>query len=243
MFGVGGQDRSVRDGGFVVGWRVVRSRRAEFVDAGRLRRRTVVCGATAVVVGAFLVVADVLWGSLSSGSGVRDLLAVVLLAGAAGCLVAPFARVAARGPVPPEGLTGTGAGRSASTASSRLGRPRWRPRTGTRSSPARIGRSVRPRRAVRLAARRVGARVAGTPRRRSGDHRPGEAAAGPAGVRRAAVGDVRRGGVGCRTGGGRASACPRDAGLIRRPDPPAWPAVVVGTGVRDDLPWADALPT
>ncbi len=96
----------MRDGGFVDGWRVVRSRRAEFVDAGRLRRRTVVCGATAVVVGAFLVVADVVWGSLSSGSDVRDLLAVVLLAGAAGCLVAPFVRVAVMGPVPPEGLTG-----------------------------------------------------------------------------------------------------------------------------------------
>lgn len=94
------------DGGFLHGWRVVRSRRAEFVDAGRLRRRTVVCGATAVVVGAFLVVADVVWGSLSTASGIRDLIAVVLLAGAAGCLVAPFVRVAATGPLPPEGLTG-----------------------------------------------------------------------------------------------------------------------------------------
>lgn len=106
MFGIGGQDRSMGDGGPVDGWRVVRSRRAEFVDAGRLRRRTVVCGATAVVVGAFLVVADVVWGSLSSGSGVRDVLAVVLLAGAVGCLVAPFVRVAAVGPVPLEGVTG-----------------------------------------------------------------------------------------------------------------------------------------
>ncbi|WP_289458100.1 hypothetical protein [Curtobacterium citri] len=43
----------------------------------------------------------------------------------------------------------------------------------------------------------------------------------------------------------------RDGGFLhgwrvvrsRRAEFVAWPAVVVGTGVRDDLPWADALPT
>ncbi|WP_439688958.1 hypothetical protein ACRQ4C_13270 [Curtobacterium sp. SP.BCp] len=81
--------------GFVRGWKAVRAHRSEFLDPRRVRRRTVVGGVVATGVGAFLVVADRLWG-LFDGGLLRDVVAVVLLAAGAGCVVAAFLGVGRR---------------------------------------------------------------------------------------------------------------------------------------------------
>ncbi|NII41592.1 hypothetical protein E9228_002239 [Curtobacterium flaccumfaciens] len=77
---------------FSTGWRIARARRSEFLDPARLRRRTVVSGAVAVVSGTVLVVADLLWG-VFDGQWPLRLLAIVCFAAALGCLVAVFLRV------------------------------------------------------------------------------------------------------------------------------------------------------
>ncbi|KQR66308.1 hypothetical protein [Frigoribacterium sp. Leaf172] len=89
------------DGALRAGWRLVRERRGEFLDPARLRRRTVVAGLVAVVVGAALVVSEIAWG-FDLGP-VRGGIALVLLAAAAGCLAATLVGTAAPGVVPPAG--------------------------------------------------------------------------------------------------------------------------------------------
>jgi hypothetical protein len=83
-------------GAFRTGWRVVRARRSEFVDAGRVRRRTLVCGVVAASVGTAVTVADVLWAVLD-GPWALDVVAVVCSAVAAGSFVTAFVRVTPRG--------------------------------------------------------------------------------------------------------------------------------------------------
>lgn len=86
------------------GWSVHRARRAEFLDAGRVRRRTLVSGLAATALGAFLVVADACWG-LFDGTPARDVVAVVLFAAALGCLVATLCPVVDRSAAPPPGAS------------------------------------------------------------------------------------------------------------------------------------------
>lgn len=83
-------------GAFSTGWHVVRTRRSEFLDAGRLRRRTVLAGVVATVAGALLVVADLVWG-IVSGPWPAHVVALVCFAAALGCLVATFVPVGAPG--------------------------------------------------------------------------------------------------------------------------------------------------
>jgi len=80
-------------GAFVDGWRIVRSRRSEFVDAARTRRRALVSGLVAVVVGAILTVSDLIWRVVDVAP-LRDVLVTFLLAGAAGCVVGSFWKIA-----------------------------------------------------------------------------------------------------------------------------------------------------
>ncbi|MET4052869.1 hypothetical protein ABID81_002241 [Frigoribacterium sp. PvP054] len=82
---------------------VHRSRRAEFLDAARLRRRTLVSGLVATALGAFLVVADACW-ALLDGPPARDAVAIVLFAAALGCLVATLCPVVDRSAAPPPGV-------------------------------------------------------------------------------------------------------------------------------------------
>jgi hypothetical protein len=77
---------------FSTGWRIARARRSEFLDPARLRRRTMVSGAVAVVSGTVLVIADLLWGAFDGPWPLR-LLAIVCFAAALGCLLAVFLRV------------------------------------------------------------------------------------------------------------------------------------------------------
>jgi hypothetical protein len=91
------------NGAFATGWRVVRTRRSEFVDAKKARRRTVVSGLVAVVAGAILVVSEILWGF--DLEPVRGGLALLVLAGAAGCLAAPLVAISRPVISPPRGKT------------------------------------------------------------------------------------------------------------------------------------------
>jgi hypothetical protein len=84
------------------GWSVHRARRAEFLDPGRLRRRTLVSGLAATTLGAFLVVADAGW-VLLDGTPAHDVVAIVLFAAALGCLVATLCPVVDRSAAPPPG--------------------------------------------------------------------------------------------------------------------------------------------
>jgi hypothetical protein len=77
---------------FSTGWRIARTRRSEFLDPARLRRRTVVTGTVAVVSGTVMVIADLLWGAFEGPWPLR-LLAIVCLAAALGCFVGVFLRV------------------------------------------------------------------------------------------------------------------------------------------------------
>ncbi|MCP1503706.1 hypothetical protein J2Y89_002450 [Curtobacterium herbarum] len=77
---------------FSAGWRIARARRSQFLDPARLRRRTVVTGTVAVVSGAGMVIADLLWGVFDGPWPLR-LLAIVCLAAALGCMVGVFLRV------------------------------------------------------------------------------------------------------------------------------------------------------
>ncbi|WP_144711795.1 hypothetical protein [Curtobacterium pusillum] len=77
---------------FTTGLRIVRAERSRFLAPVRLRRRTVLSGTVAGVVGAFLVVADRLWSFLE-GPWPLHVLAVVVLAAALGCFVAAFVPV------------------------------------------------------------------------------------------------------------------------------------------------------
>jgi hypothetical protein len=77
---------------FTTGLRVLRAERSRFLDPVRIRRRTVLSGTVAGAVGAFLVVADRLWG-LFAGPWPLHALAVVCLAAALGCFVATFVPV------------------------------------------------------------------------------------------------------------------------------------------------------
>lgn len=79
-------------GAFRVGWHVVRARRSEFLDAHRVRRRTVLCGAVATAVGSAATVADVAWGA-GGRPWMLQVVAIVCFAAAAGSLVATFVRV------------------------------------------------------------------------------------------------------------------------------------------------------
>ncbi|PZF15589.1 hypothetical protein DEJ25_02405 [Curtobacterium sp. MCPF17_011] len=92
---------------FSTGWRIARSRRSEFLDLARLRRRTVVTGTVAVVSGTIMVIASLLWGALDGAWPLR-LLAIVCFAAALGCFVGVFLRVHRRD-LDLRG-TGTGAG-------------------------------------------------------------------------------------------------------------------------------------
>jgi len=98
-------------GAFVDGWRIVRSRRSEFVDAARTRRRALVSGLVAVVVGAILIVSDLIWRVVDV-TPMRGVLVTFLLAGAAGCVVGSFWKIARS--------------TTASTASTTGGRIDWR---------------------------------------------------------------------------------------------------------------------
>lgn len=80
------------EGAFTRGWRVVRAHRSEFLDPGRLRRRTLLCAAVAAVSGTLLVVADLVWG-IVEGPWPLHVVVLVAFAGALGCVVASFVRV------------------------------------------------------------------------------------------------------------------------------------------------------
>lgn len=80
------------EGAFTSGLRVVRAHRSEFLDPVRLRRRTFLCGATAVVTGAVLTVLDLVWG-IAEGPWPVHVVVLVAFAGALGCVVASFVRV------------------------------------------------------------------------------------------------------------------------------------------------------
>jgi hypothetical protein len=92
---------------FSTGWRIARTRRSEFLDPARLRRRTVVTGTVAVVSGTVMVIADLLWG-IFDGPWPLRLLAIVCLAAALGCLVGVFLRVHRRDLDGRDTTTGTG---------------------------------------------------------------------------------------------------------------------------------------
>jgi hypothetical protein len=77
------------------GWSVYRARRAEFLDAGRVRRRTLVSGLAATALGAFLVVADACWG-LVDGPLAREAATIALFSAGLGCLVATLCPVVDR---------------------------------------------------------------------------------------------------------------------------------------------------
>lgn len=94
---------------FSTGWRIARARRSEFLDPTRLRRRTVVTGTVAVVSGAGMVIADLLWGVFDGPWPLR-LLAIVCLAAALGCMVGVFLRVHRRDLDLRGTATGTGTG-------------------------------------------------------------------------------------------------------------------------------------
>lgn len=89
------------NGAFATGWRVVRTRRSEFVDPKKARRRSVVSGLVAVVVGAVLVVSEILWGF--DLEPVRGGLALLVLTAAAGCLAAPLVAISRPVTSPPQG--------------------------------------------------------------------------------------------------------------------------------------------
>jgi hypothetical protein len=91
----------------VTGWRVYRSRRSEFLDAARVRRRTLVCGLVAAVLGTVGVVAQLLWPSVFEAPLALALVAIVAFAAAVGCLVATFLRTASTpATLEPAALTG-----------------------------------------------------------------------------------------------------------------------------------------
>jgi hypothetical protein len=92
---------------FSTGWRIARTRRSEFLDPARLRRRTVVTGAVAAVSGTVMVIADLLWG-IFDGPWPLRLLAIVCLAAALGCLIGVFLRVHRRDLDPGGTHRGTG---------------------------------------------------------------------------------------------------------------------------------------
>lgn len=94
------------EGAFTRGWRVVRAHRSEFLDPRRLRRRTVLCAAVAVVSGTLLVVADLEWG-IVEGPWPLHVVVLVAFAAAIGCVVASFVRVGTpASTVTPPALTG-----------------------------------------------------------------------------------------------------------------------------------------
>jgi predicted anti-sigma-YlaC factor YlaD len=90
---------------FSTGWRIARTRRSEFLDPARLRRRIVVTGTVAVVSGTVMVIADLLWG-IFDGPWPLRLLAIICFAASLGCLVGVFLRVHSPG----LDLRGTAAG-------------------------------------------------------------------------------------------------------------------------------------
>jgi hypothetical protein len=92
---------------FSTGWRIARTRRSEFLEPTRLRRRTVVTGTVAGVSGTVMVIADLLWG-IFDGPWPLRLLAIVCLAAALGCLIGVFLRVHRRDLDPGGTHRGTG---------------------------------------------------------------------------------------------------------------------------------------
>lgn len=91
----------------VTGWRVYRARRTEFLDAARVRRRTLVCGLVAVVLGTVGVVAQLLWQAVLEAPLALALVGIVAFAAAVGCLAATFVRTASTPATPePAALTG-----------------------------------------------------------------------------------------------------------------------------------------
>lgn len=88
------------DGPFVIGWRVYRARRREFLDPVRVRRRTVISGTVATVAGAAVVVSQMRWG-WTGVSEPASVVAAVAFAAAIGCLVATFLRTSRKLPAQP----------------------------------------------------------------------------------------------------------------------------------------------
>lgn len=91
-------------GAFRSGWGVYRVRRPEFLDAGKVRRRTLMGGLAATVLGTLLVVGDAL-GNLVDGTPGQDVAAIVLFAAALGCGVATLCGVADRSAAPSPGTS------------------------------------------------------------------------------------------------------------------------------------------
>lgn len=81
------------DGAFVTGLRVFRARRHEFLDPVRTRRRTIVCGSVAVLVGTVAIVSDVLTGWVGTPLP-QTIVMAVAFAAAIGCISAVFFRTA-----------------------------------------------------------------------------------------------------------------------------------------------------
>lgn len=81
------------DGAFLTGLRVFRARRHEFLEPRRTRRRTIVCGFVAVIVGAASIVSDRLTGWLGTPLP-QTIVTAVAFAAAVGCFVAMFFRTA-----------------------------------------------------------------------------------------------------------------------------------------------------
>jgi hypothetical protein len=81
------------DGAFLTGLRVFRARRHEFLEPRRTRRRTIVCGSVAVIVGAATIVSDGLTGWLGTPLP-QTIVTAVAFAAAIGCFAALFFRTA-----------------------------------------------------------------------------------------------------------------------------------------------------
>ncbi len=81
------------DGAFLTGLRVFRARRHEFLEPRRTRRRTIVCGLVAVIVGAASIVSDALTEWLGTPLP-HTIVTAVAFAAAVGCFAAVFFRTA-----------------------------------------------------------------------------------------------------------------------------------------------------
>jgi hypothetical protein len=90
---------------FVVGWRVIRGNRSQYLDQAKLRRRTVTGGLVAVAFGGLLVIANIFWIFLDE-SVFQNTVVVGLFAAALGSISAAFqnvGRLPTSSPQPPLG--------------------------------------------------------------------------------------------------------------------------------------------
>lgn len=81
------------DGAFLTGLRVFRARRHEFLEPRRTRRRTIVCGFVAFIVGAASIISDALTGWVGTPL-LQTIVMAVAFAAATGCFAAVFFRTA-----------------------------------------------------------------------------------------------------------------------------------------------------